>query len=175
MGPTAPSMLKSALIGGAVAGFVAAVPFVGDILFACCCLPVVGGGFLAAFLYSRDCARVGARFDAGRGALVGLVSGLFYATVHTVGEALSRLVMPGGTEEELDQARQMLEGSELPPQTLDMIERMMSLFMSWVGLLLIFGLLLWLGAIFATLGGLIGGAVFKVEQRPDLPARPEPL
>jgi hypothetical protein len=34
---------------------------------------------------------------------------------------------------------------------------------------------LFIGAIFSTLGGLIGGAVFKVEQRPDLPTPPEPL
>ena len=54
MGQGSPSLLKAALIGGVVAGIVAAVPLLGDLLYCLCCLPVVGGGFLAAFLYSKD-------------------------------------------------------------------------------------------------------------------------
>jgi len=64
---------------------------------------------------------------------------------------------------------------DMPPQALEMMEKVMSLMASWVGLLLLFGVLLFIGAIFSTLGGLIGGAVFKVEQRPDQPTQPEPL
>ena len=178
MGQGSPSLLKAALIGGVVAGIVAAVPWLGDLLCLCCALPIWSGGFLAAFLYSKDCSRVGVRFDAGRGALVGLAAGPFYAVVHTVAKGLSRLVMGGG-EEDLDKAREILEGmqgqQDMPPQALEMMEKVMSLMMSWVGLLLIFGFFLLIGAIFSTLGGLIGGAVFKVEQRPDQPTQPEPL
>ena len=56
----APSMLKSTVIGGAVFGAIAAVPLVGSMLNCLCCSLITGGGFFAAYLYSRECARSGA-------------------------------------------------------------------------------------------------------------------
>ena len=62
----APSMLKATLIGGLTAGVVSGLPFV-SALNACCCALVIGGGFLAAFIYSRDCQRAGVAFRPGSG------------------------------------------------------------------------------------------------------------
>ena len=59
-----PSMLKPTLIGGGVAGLLGGLPLIGAIN-ACCCALIIGGGFLAAFLYSKECQGVGAEFRAG--------------------------------------------------------------------------------------------------------------
>ena len=173
MGQPAPSLLKSALIGGAVAGVAAAVPVVGEVLCLCCCLPVVSGGFLASFLQSRESARVGARFDAGRGALVGLIAGLFCAVAYTLAQGAFRLV--GLVEDEADVQQQMdamQDAFNLPPESIEAAEKFMGIMSSWAGLFLLLVGALFVGAIFATIGGLIGGAVFKVEERPEPPIAP---
>ena len=173
MGQPAPSLLKSALIGGAVAGIVAAVPVVGEFLCLCCCLPVVAGGFLASFLQSRECARLGARFDGGRGALVGLMAGLFSAVLYTLAQAVFRAVGLVGDEAQVqDQVDAMQDALNLPPESVEAAEKFMGLMFSWAGLLVLFVGALFIGAIFSTIGGLIGGAVFKVEERAEPPIAP---
>ena len=165
MDKSAPSMLKATLIGGAVAGFAASIPFV-DVLNCLCCSLVIAGGFLAAFLYSKDCARAGAEFRPGSGALVGLVAGLFYALASTAGGAVRRLISPQEAQEAVDQMLEQLEGKELPSEVVDSIARFVELFASWSGLFILFWLTLLIAAVFSTVGGLIGGAVFKTERRP---------
>jgi hypothetical protein len=44
---------KAAVIGGAVAGVLSAIP----ILSNCCCLWAIGGGLLAVFLYAKNVRR----------------------------------------------------------------------------------------------------------------------
>ena len=59
-----PSMLKATAIGGLAAGFLSSIPFVACLNGLCCSL-LIGGGFLAAFLYSRDVAAVGGVIGGG--------------------------------------------------------------------------------------------------------------
>ena len=73
----APSMLKPALISGVAFGVAGAIPVINWINCACCAL-IVGCGFCAAFLYSKECRTAGFAFRPGNGATVGLVSGLIY-------------------------------------------------------------------------------------------------
>ena len=160
-----PSMLKAAAIGGSAAGIAAAIPIVGALNCACCAL-ILGGGFLAAFLYSKECARQGVAFRPGNGALVGLAASPFYALAAGFGAAL-------GTD--IDKSLEMMEqfGSEVPPEALDFMEGMSA----WgFGTFFLFGFMisLVLGAIFSTLGGLIGGAVFKSETHPPAPPAAAP-
>jgi len=159
-------MLKATLIGGGAAGFAAALPLVGALNCLCCSL-VIGGGFLAAYLYSKECQRAAVEFRPGSGALVGLVAGLFYSIVGTVVGVLVRAVMPA---QDVDALIEQLEQFELEPEVIDTIAEFMEMSQSASGLLIMFFATLLIAAVFSTLGGLIGGAVFKVEAPPSTPS-----
>lgn len=162
----APSMLKSTLIGGATAGFVAGLPFIGA-LNLCCCALVVAGGFFASYLYSNECKKTGAEFRPGTGAVVGLLAGVFYALTATIVGGIVNLVSGASIAESIEQAESM--GMEIPPDAepfIDFIANASPLLL----LVLLFVVWLLLAAIFSTIGGLIGGSAFKVEPAP--PASP---
>lgn len=68
-------MFIPALIGGAVAGLLSAIPF-----FNClCCIWIIGGAMLAAYLLSKDSL---VALSAGDGAIVGIFTGIIAAVVH---------------------------------------------------------------------------------------------
>jgi hypothetical protein len=72
-----PSIFTPALIGGAVAGILSGIPFLNCL----CCLWIIGGAILAAYLLSKDSP---VTMTAGDGALVGAFTGLFAAIVHAL-------------------------------------------------------------------------------------------
>jgi len=165
MDDQSPSMLKPTLIGGGLFGLLGAIPFVSMLNCACCAL-VMGGGFFAAYLYSKECSGQGAAFRPGSGAVVGLVAGMFYAITNAVlGWLFSQITTPPDIDEIIDQ----MEAADLPPEAIDSAVRFFEMFMSPFGVVIMFFVLLLAGAIFSTLGGLIGGAVFKVEPAPPAP------
>lgn len=173
----APSMLKPALISGAAFGVAGAIPVINWINCACCAL-IIGCGFLAAFLYSKDCRQAGFAFSAGNGATVGLVSGLVYGVISGVlGGIISAAFGMGDWQEVIEQVQ--ASGAEIDPEILNQVSSFMessgSLMMILIGIF--FALLF--GAIFGTLGGLIGGSVFKVQPQPahhdQAPPPPPPV
>ncbi len=164
-----PSMLKATMIGGGAAGFVSALPFVGALNCLCCCL-VVGGGFLAAYLYSKECRSNGVEFRPGTGALVGLVAAFFFAIMATIVSFLSRFVVPQDPEQILSR----LESANMPPQALETATKVIELLFAPIGILIGFVFALLLGAVFSTIGGLIGGAAFKVEATATPPSAGAP-
>ncbi len=96
MQTAAPSMLKPTLIAGVITGVVASIPVLGDVTMMMCCAPVIGCGFLASYLYSKDCRGTGAPFRAGRGALVGWVSGVWFTLISSfLGGAIDMLLSSG--------------------------------------------------------------------------------
>jgi Na+-driven multidrug efflux pump len=160
-------MLKATLIGGGVAGVASAIPVV-NFLNCFCCALVIGGGFLAAFLYGKECAAAGVAFRGGNGAMVGLVSGLFFALAVTVVGSMLQLALPQPDPGEMVEAlRQVMD---VPPEAEDYIYQWMSGGFSLGKALLGFFFNLLIGVLFGVVGGLIGGAVFKVEPPP--PAAP---
>ena len=169
-----PSMIKATAIGGLSAAVLSSIPFVNCLNLACCSL-LIGGGFLAAFMYSRDVAAAGGSFAVGNGAAVGLVTGGFYAVGTAVVKAIARMVIDVSPAEQFELIREQVEQSgNLPPEALDVLDQVSGfLAESGGGLLFIiaFGFSLLLGAVFCTVGGLIGGAVFKKD--PPAPAAPE--
>ena len=151
-----PSMLKATLIGGGAAGVLSSIPFVSALNCLCCSL-VVGGGFFAAYLYSQSCRAQGAEFRPGTGALVGLVAAFFYAIASTI---VGMLFRP-----DVDEIVSNMEsmGQNIPPEALEWITWFIRIIGTPLGALIAFGFSLLIGAIFSTLGGLIGGTAFKVE------------
>ena len=158
MNGQAPSMLKPALVAGAAFGVAGAIPVLNWINCACCAL-IIGCGFVAAWLYSRQCTAAGAGFTVGNGAVVGLASGLVYGIVTGIVSAVVTTVFGVG---DLDEIVEQFESvGTMDPQVIDQIDR----FMESTGptVLALIGLFFSIvfGVIFATVGGLIGGAVFK--------------
>lgn len=163
-----PKMLKATLIGGGVAGVLSAIPGLNLLNCACCAL-VIGGGFFAAYLYSKECAAAGVEFRPGNGALVGLVAALFYAVAASIVGGIVQMIMPT----DIGQIMEQFDQADMPPETRDMIGDVLEM-MSGSGAIFIgFFVNLIAGAIFSTIGGLIGGAVFKVETPPAPPAQGE--
>jgi hypothetical protein len=129
-----------------------------------CCALVIGGGLLAAFLYSRSCRSAGAAFRPGSGAVVGLVAGLFYAIGHT---ALFLVLKP--SPDKAGEILEQIESSGLPPEYAENAARVLEVLLTGLGSILFFCAILLVAAVFSTIGGLIGGALFKVEAAPAGP------
>jgi hypothetical protein len=168
-------MLKSTLLAGVVTGVIAALPFV-DVFNCCtCCSLVVLGGFLASMLYSRECRAANHPFRPANGAVVGLVAGAFYAvTVTIVGLLFMVTVGQPGAEWLLGAAYEALQSNpDVPAESLEQLEAAreeLGQLNAWK-VIQSFLLAVLVGAVFSTIGGLIGGAMFKVEAAPAPPAR----
>jgi len=163
-----PGLLKPALIGGAVFGFLGGAPVVSALNCACCAL-ILGSGFLAAYLQSSDAKSLGVPYTPSNGALVGFVAGVVYGVADTITSTLSTLLFQKAAMEWIVKALEEVEG--IPPEVLDFISGQSRLgFAASIALGLIVSV--GFGMIFATLGGLIGGAVFKsAPAAPPAPAQ----
>src|SRR5262245_38056293 len=127
---------------------------------ACCCLWVVGGGLVAAYVFQQNQS---APITPGYGALVGLLAGLVCAVVQVL-LSIPITLLVGPLERRLMQSLIEMAGT-MPPEMRDTLERYGS--GEQAGLLLIVGRIvafmiwLFLGSIFSTLGGLLGAAIFR--------------
>ena len=156
-------MLKPALISGAAFGVAGAIPVINWINCACCAL-IIGCGFFAAYLYSKDSRSAGVPFQPGNGATVGLVSGLVYGAVSGVlGGIINSIFGLGDWEEIINQIQ--ASGAEIDPDVLDQVSGFMESSGSMMVVLIGIFFALLFGAIFGTIGGLIGGSVFKHAQQ----------
>jgi hypothetical protein len=133
----------------------------------CCCLWVVSGGVIGAYLYQQNHS---GPITPADGALVGLLAGLVGALVRTlVAIPIDILVAP------MEQAmvQRLLDMGTLPPEIHDMMERYGrggGMGGAFVVIGRIFGLMFWacIGAVFSTLGGLLGALIFKKETPPGV-------
>ncbi len=74
MNEARPGMFVPALIGGAFAGILTAIPFINCL----CCLWIIGGGMLAAYFLTKDSPIV---LSVGDGAIAGVFAGIIGAVV----------------------------------------------------------------------------------------------
>ena len=176
MNEQTPSMMKPALIAGAAAGFIAAIPYIGWFNF-CCCAWVVMCGLLAAFMQSSAHAKLSLPFSAKDGAVVGLASGMVYGIVNGVFQRVFFTLLNG--PEAVQQTLDKMAANGMDPEALEISRRIADIFVGPGGALIAFFVALLAGAIFATIGGLIGGALFKKEGTPPptmaTPPPPAPL
>ena len=153
--------MKPALIGGVVLGLLSAIPFV-NMVNMCCCAWAIAGGVLAANMYIKNST---SPVSTGDGAQVGAIAGVIGAVIYLV------LGVPLGI-----MAGQAMVGSMtgmfermMPPEQAAEVRRQMEMqqaaqggFIDQLPQALMFGLI---GAIllvvFATVGGLIGTAIFE--------------
>jgi len=154
-------------------GVLSALPLIGPAGNACCCLWVLSGGLIAAYVLQQNTAIA---ITPGDGALVGLLAGLIGAVVHTaISIPLDLLLGP------MERAMALRFIDRMPPEFRDMFERYgirngeVSGVMFVIGHIV--GLMFWtfVGAIFSTIGGVLGAALFKKNPPPppgtiDVPA-----
>jgi hypothetical protein len=163
---TSPNYVRPALIGGAVMGVLSALPIVsaGNI---CCCLWVVSGGVVAAYVFQQNHP---VQMSASDGAIVGLLAGIFGAMIHTV-VSIPVDIIVGPMQRALMQRILDMAGN-VPSDMRDVFDRFGDRQMSGAFFVVghLVGFIFWMciGGIFSTLGGLLGSAIFKKQTPPGL-------
>ena len=142
---------QAILIGGVFTGVLSALPIVS--IANCCCLWLVGGGAVTAYLIQQGQSDPITLAD---GALGGCLAGVFGAVVYAI-VSVPVQVLTRPMQQEM---AEMLRGTaDLPPELIEMIDQF-----SGAGLgAVLFGfvVMLLLGMIFSTVGGLLGALVFR--------------
>jgi hypothetical protein len=141
--------LKPALLGGVVVGLLSAIPFINY----CCCIWAIGGGALAAYLYIKDSPT---QVTTGDGAMVGGLAGVVGAVIYLViGLPIAIVFGMAAMEEQLARS-----GVQLP--------------FSGVLLIIVSGIVAAIVlAVLATIGGLIGVAIFEKRKGGLAPPPPQ--
>jgi hypothetical protein len=162
------SLTQPALIGGLVGGVLSALPliYVGNL---CCCLWIVSGGAVAAYLLQQNQSLP---ITTGEGALVGLLAGVAGAFVYLVLSIPINILMAPMERALLERLSETM--SNMPPEFREFARNPGS---GSIGVRLVLGflgfvLMLVLSAIFSTLGGMLGAVIFRKKMPPgtvDLP------
>lgn len=151
-----PSMLTPALLGGAVAGILSGLPFLNCL----CCLWIIGGAMLAAYLLAKESP---GSLTSGDGAVVGALSGIAAAVVDSlVGiplRGLNLAVMRRMFDRLAEFAEEMPAGWE---EWIDRSAGGFSIAMFFLGLFLSAAVFAAVGA----LGGIIGASLFGRKPQP---------
>ena len=150
-----PRMLMPALIGGILSGLLSAIPFISCL----CCLWVIGGGLLAAYLLSKDSPN---SLTTGDGAIVGVFAGIIGSVVDTIVsipfDAMMRnsQFMQALLDKVSEYAQDMPSGLE---GLLESGPFSGSFSIAWALLGLVISMVIF--SAFSALGGIIGVSIFK--------------
>jgi hypothetical protein len=154
------TMTQPALIGGLVMGVLSALPIIsaGNV---CCCLWVLSGGIVAAYVLQQNQPQP---ITIGDGALAGLLASLVGSLVYL---ALSIPIMMIVAPMQRQLLESMMNGAgNIPPEFRSFATSYVG---GALGIVLSFVTMLIAGLIFCTLGGVIGAAIFR------RPPPPEPI
>ncbi len=155
--------LQPVLIGGLVMGVLSALPIVsaGNL---CCCLWIISGGVVAAYVLQQSQP---APITQGDGAVVGLLAGMAGAVVYLVlSIPITFLVAP---VQRMVLERLVERAGQMPPEFREYVGSYVG---GALGLMIGFMFMLCMGAIFSTVGGLVGAVIFK--KQPAGPNEPNP-
>jgi hypothetical protein len=154
-----PPKLQPALLGGAFIGVLSSLPYVeyGNL---CCCLWVVVGGVLTAYVMQEDHPQP---ITVGDGATGGLLAGIFGAFLSTTLAAVFAAIRGLDRERVLDKALEAL--SDVPAEMRASIESLRSMPEGGWLLLGLIGMLM-VGVVFATAGGVLGALIFRTRTPP---------
>jgi len=156
------SLTQPALLGGLVVGVLSALPLisVGNL---CCCLWIISGGVVAAYALQQNQA---APIAAGDGALVGLLAGVVCAFVFLVVSIPVNLLVAPMEQRILERLAETI--NNMPPEFREYATRSTSGGMRVAMAVFSFIFMLFLGAIFSTIGGLLGALVFARKTPPGV-------
>lgn len=156
------SLTRPALIGGLVIGVLSALPVIsaGNL---CCCLWVVSGGVVAAYMLQQDRATP---ITLGDGAVVGLLAGLAGAVVQLIISIPLTLMMAPFQRQMFES---LVDRGNIPPEFRELLVGSIG---TGIGLIVGFTFMLMAGVVFATIGGLIGAAIFRKPAPAVAPGQP---
>jgi hypothetical protein len=168
--PTPPK-LQPALFGGLFIGVLSALPIIsaGNCV---CCMWVIGGGMLAAYLMQQNYPYPIAAAD---GALVGVLAGLFGGVIATIVSIPVDMMMGPITRQLMDR---IVSSPDFPAETRTMIESMSAAAAEGptvAGVLVKLVTFSIVGVVFGMFGGLLGVALFKKKDMPPPPGTIEVL
>ncbi len=162
--------MQHALLGGVFIGVLSALPIIS--VANCCCVWIIGGGMLAAYLDQTP----GRGTNLARGALDGLLAGVIGAFVWLLVWASLSMVL-GPIQERLIES--MLENAaDMPPEARVWIESMRDSGSGLLSYVIGFTFQLFAGIVFGALGGLLGAMFFwrnGVEPALGGPQPPPPI
>lgn len=153
--------MQPALLGGLFIGVLSALPVVN--VGNCCCLWIIGGGFLAAYVDSQNTS---GNLTMGRGALDGFLAGVLGAVIWLfVDVALAGLLGPlqGRIAEEIARRAQ-----DMPPDQRAWFDALASRSSSPLRYAVGFFFQLVIGVVFAPVGGMLAALFFKKDVPPAL-------
>jgi len=157
------AMLKPALMGALVMGVLSALPGV-SLGNCCCCAWLVTGGLVAAYMLQSGTPQP---ITMGDGALVGLLAGLFGAVVNLI-VSVPMNMLTGPFQQRIFQ-RLAESQPDLPENVRQMVDNMGIGAVSIAGTIMAFFMMLILGAVFSSLGGLLGAFFFRRKAAPEPP------
>lgn len=158
---------QAILVGGAFNGVLSALPLI-ELGNCACCLWVVGGGVITAYLLQQGQA---ARLEMGDGALGGFLAGVAGAAICAALTVPIRLAAGSLADQAFP-----IDELDAPPEVLEMVEFVQQASES-VALVALFTFVFMLiaGAIFSTVGGMLGVLFFRKDTPPGGPdAAPPP-
>ena len=154
-------MVQPAFLGGLFIGILSALPIIS--LGNCCCLWIVGGGFLAAYTDSQGRRE---SLTVGRGAIDGFAAGVAGAFIWLIAAiALDALLGPMQRQFAESMAQR---AQTMPPEFRELFETLASRSNSPARWAVGFFFQLCVGAIFAPLGGMLGAVFLKKDIPPAL-------
>ena len=171
-----PDLWTPALIGGTFLGVTSAIPIL-EYLNCACCMLVIGGGLLSSYLYLKRYPPELPPVTYGEGALLGLLTGVVGGVVWTlVGVPLQYIKMQLGTGvDELAQIQEALSDPRIPEGVGRILEGLFEGGLLSVGMILISVVRNFvISTIFATLGGILGIALFQKKSVPAATSPPPP-
>jgi len=149
---------QPALLGGLFIGVLSSLPFVNVLNTTCCCLWVVVGGVLTAYLQQQGRADP---VEAAEAALGGLIAGLVGALISVPISAA--LALSGDVQEQM---LRLIDEWQLPP---DVRDRVTGLLSGPRFVLVSAAITVPVYAVFGMLGGLLGSAIFRKKTPPAAP------
>ena len=145
-------MVPAALLGGVFIGVLSALPVVN--IANCCCLWILGGGALSSYLLQQNDPRP---ISAVRGAAVGLLAGVVGAFVWLILSLMLDVFIAPLQERMI--AGMMRNAQDMPPDVRVWFDSMSGQAASPLRFVFGFTFQLFAGAVFSTLGGVLGASM----------------
>lgn len=153
-----PNLLTPALIGGAAAGILSGIP----LLNCLCCLWIIAGSALSAYLLAKDSPK---SLTSGEGALVGAFAGVIAAVVNSLISIPFQAVNAAFSKRLIERLGAYLD--QMPAQWNEWLtQRGGPVSIAWFFAGLLIAAVVF--AAFGALGGVIGAALFG-KKRPPAP------